>query len=102
EGLFLGGISTLLEYKHPGVVLQAVGLTFGTLAALLLAYSSGLIKATDNLRLGIIAATGGIGLVYLATILLGFFGISIPLIHQSGLVGIGFSVFVVVIAALNL
>lgn len=102
EGLFLGGISTLLEYKHPGIVLQGVGLTFGTLAALLLAYASGLIKATDNLRLGIIAATGGIGLVYLATILLGFFGISIPLIHQSGLVGIGFSVFVVVIAALNL
>ena len=102
EGLALGGISTIFEYQFPGIVLEAVGLTFGTLAALLAAYASGLIKATENFKLGIVAATGGICLVYLASFVLGFFGISIPLIHQSGLVGIGFSVFVVVVAALNL
>ena len=76
--------------------------TFGTLVALLVAYRSGLIKATENFKLGVVAATGGIALVYLATIVLGFFNIQIPYIHGSGLIGIGFSLFVVVIAALNL
>jgi uncharacterized YccA/Bax inhibitor family protein len=102
EGLAMGGISTIFEYQFPGIVIEAVGLTFGTLAALLAAYSSGLIKATENFKLGIVAATGGICLVYVASFVLGFFGISIPMIHQSGMVGIGFSAFVVVIAALNL
>lgn len=102
EGLALGGLSTIFEYKFPGIVLEAVELTFGTLAALLAAYSSGLIKATENFKLGIVAATGGICLVYVAGFVLGLFGISIPLIHQSGPIGIGFSIFVVVIAALNL
>ena len=72
------------------------------LYALLFAYRSGLIKATENFKLGVVAATGGIALVYLATIVLGLFGIKIPMIHDSGIVGIGFSLFVVVIAALNL
>ncbi|MFN0054168.1 MAG: Bax inhibitor-1/YccA family protein [Planctomycetales bacterium] len=102
EGLALGGISSLFEYRYPGIVMPAVGLTFGTLGALLLAYSSGLIKATENFKLGIVAATGGICLFYLVNMVLGFFGMSIPYIHQSGLIGIGFSAFVVVIAALNL
>jgi uncharacterized YccA/Bax inhibitor family protein len=102
EGLFLGGISAYYETAFQGIVVQAVFLTFGTLFALLLAYSSGLIKVTKNFRLGIVAATGGIALVYLASFVLGFFGISIPFIHTSGIIGIGFSVFVVIIAALNL
>jgi uncharacterized YccA/Bax inhibitor family protein len=102
EGLFLGALSSTLEMRFPGIVIQAVALTFGTLFALLMAYKSGLIKATENFKLGIVAATGGIALVYLATIVLGFFGINIPYIHGSGTIGIGFSVFVVVIAALNL
>ena len=88
--------------SSPGIVIQAVALTFGTLFALLLAYKSGLIKATENFKLGVTAATGGIALVYFATIILGFFGVSVPYIHGSGLIGIGFSLFVVVIAALNL
>ena len=102
EGFFLGAISAVFELKYPGIVFQAVVLTFGTLGALLAAYRSGLIRATENFKLGVVAATGGIALVYLASIALGFFGIKIPLIHESGLVGIGFSLFVVVIAALNL
>ncbi|HZH43222.1 MAG TPA: Bax inhibitor-1/YccA family protein [Lysobacter sp.] len=102
EGFFLGAISALFEARFPGIVMQAVLLTFGTLLALLMAYRSGLIRATENFKLGVIAATGGIALVYLATIVLGFFDIRIPMIHESGLVGIGFSLFVVVIAALNL
>ncbi len=69
---------------------------------LLTAYATRLIRATENFKLGIVAATGGIALVYLASFVLSFFGISIPYIHQSGLVGIGFSVVVVIVAALNL
>ncbi|GAB3390514.1 Bax inhibitor-1/YccA family protein [Lysobacter fragariae] len=102
EGLFLGAISAMYNHMYNGIVMQAVLLTFGTLFALLFAYRSGLIKATENFKLGVVAATGGIFLVYLATMVLGLFGIKIPMIHDSGIVGIGFSLFVVVIAALNL
>ena len=102
EGLALGGISAMFEKSYPGIAFQAVGMTFGTLAALLAAYSSGLIKATENFKLGVVAATGGIMLFYLATMVLGFFGIQVPGVFGSGPVGIAFSLFVVVVAALNL
>jgi len=102
QGLALGGISVVFEARYPGIVSQAVFLTFGTLAALLLAYRSGLIKATENFKLGVVAATGGIALLYLLSFILGFFGMNVPLIHSSGTYGILFSAFVVVIAALNL
>jgi len=102
EGFVLGGISAIFEVKYHGIVIQAVGLTFGTLFALLIAYRSGMIKVTQNFRLGVVAATGGILMVYVATWLLGMLGLSVPFIHQSGIIGIGFSAFVVVIAALNL
>jgi len=102
EGFFLGAISALYNHMYDGIVLQAVMLTFGTLFALLFAYRSGWIRATENFKLGVVAATGGIALVYLATIVLGFFDIRIPMIHESGIVGIGFSLLVIVIAALNL
>ncbi len=102
EGLVLGGISAALEGKYPGIVIQAVGLTFGTLFGLLFAYKSGLIRATENFKLGVAAATGGIMIIYLITFVLGFFNIRMPYIHESGLIGIGFSLFVVVVAALNL
>jgi uncharacterized YccA/Bax inhibitor family protein len=102
EGFALGGISAFFEARFPGIVIQAVALTFGTLFCLLLAYKSGIIRATENFKLGVVAATGGIALIYVATLILGFFGISMPYIHESGIIGIGFSVFVVIIAALNL
>jgi uncharacterized YccA/Bax inhibitor family protein len=102
EGVFLGIISAFYEMQFPGLVFQAVLLTFGTLFALLMAYRSGLIKATENFKLGVAAATGGVFLIYMATFILGFFGVSIPYIHGSGTVGILFSLAVVVIAALNL
>lgn len=102
EGFFLGAISAMFELRFPGIVMQAVLLTFGTLGSLLAAYRSGLIKATENFKLGVAAATGGIFLIYLVSFVLSFFGIKVPYIHESGLIGIGFSLFVVVIAALNL
>ena len=103
EGLFLGAVSAMFELRYPGIVMQAVGLTFGTLAALLMAYRSGLIKATENFKLGVFAATGGIALLYLVNIGMRAFGFGgMGFIHDSGLIGIAFSGFVVVIAALNL
>ncbi len=102
EGLVLGAISLSFERTYPGIVFNAVGLTFGVLAALLAAYSSGLIRPSENFKLGIVAATGGIALVYLVSMVLGFFGRAVPFIHDSGPIGIGFSVVVVAIAALNL
>jgi uncharacterized YccA/Bax inhibitor family protein len=102
EGLFIGAMSAIFEQRHPGIVIQATALTFGTLAALLIAYRSGLIKATENFKLGVAAATGGIALVYLANIIMGFFGHAIPMVNGGGAIGIGFSAVVVVVAALNL
>lgn len=102
EGLMLGGLSAFMEGMFPGIVLQAVALTFGTLFSLLFAYKSGLIKVTENFRLGIAAATGGIFLIYMVSFILRFFGTDIPYIHKGGIIGIGFSLFVIVIAALNL
>ncbi len=102
QGLFLGIISAIFEQRFPGIVFQAVSLTFGTLASLLLAYQTGLIKATENFKLGVTAATGGIMMIYLINFAMSFFGSGIPYIHESGTFGIIFSLFVVVIAALNL
>jgi len=102
EGLFLGGVSALFEARYPGIVIQAVALTFGVAFALLLAYTSGLIKATENFKLGIAAATGGVFLVYMVNMVMGFFGASVPYLHSSGPIGIGISLVIVVIAALNL
>jgi uncharacterized YccA/Bax inhibitor family protein len=102
EGLVLGGVSALLELRFRGIAIQAVGLTLGVLVAMLLAYRSGLIKVTDKLRLGIVAATGGIAVFYFLQFILGFFGIHFTMINGATPIGIGFSILVVAIAALNL
>ena len=102
QGLALGGISKFFEVMYPGIVNQAVMLTFGTLGALLLAYRSGLIKATENFKLGVVAATGGIFFVYLISWVLSWFSVRVPLIHSNSNMSILFSIGVVVIAALNL
>jgi uncharacterized YccA/Bax inhibitor family protein len=102
EGLVLGGLSAVFDLKYPGIAMEAVGLTFGTLFVLLVAYRSGLIKVTQKFRLGVVAATGGIMLFYFLEIVLGFFGVNFTTVNGPSLVGIGFSFFVVIIAALNL
>jgi uncharacterized YccA/Bax inhibitor family protein len=102
EGLALGGISAMFESKYHGIAIQAVSLTFGTMFVLLLAYRSGLIPVTQNFRLGVIAATGGIAIFYVVSIVLGFFGIHFTSLFGGGPIGIAFSVIVVIVAALNL
>jgi uncharacterized YccA/Bax inhibitor family protein len=102
EGLALGAISSIFELRFPGIAIQSVSLTFGTLLVLLLAYRSGLIPVTQKFRMGIVAATGGIMVFYLLQFALGFFGVHFASVNGSGIVGIGFSLIVVGVAALNL
>ena len=106
EGLFVGAISLVMEAAYPGIVLPAVSLTFGTLFALLAAYRTGLIKATENFKLGVAAATGAIFVVYIAQFVLGIVGVQVGFLHEAifgaGWLGIGVSVVVIIVAALNL
>jgi uncharacterized YccA/Bax inhibitor family protein len=102
EGLALGGLSALLETKYPGIAIQSVGLTFATLAAMLLAYRSGLIKPTEKFRLGVVAATGAIALYYLVSLGLQLFGVAMPFLQGNSTASIVVSVVIVVVAALNL
>ena len=83
QGVFLGVISMIFNAQYPGIVVQAVFLTFGTLGALLLAYMSGLIKATENFKLGIVAATGGIAILYFINFIMSFFGSGIGIISSN-------------------
>ena len=104
EGLALGGISTIYAHMYTGIVQQAIFLTFGIFLALLFAYKTQIIKATENFKLGVFAATGGIFFFYLISLILSFFGSEISILNPTngGLMSIGFSIFVVIIASLNL
>jgi uncharacterized YccA/Bax inhibitor family protein len=102
EGLVLGWLSSLFNGQYPGIALTAVGLTVTVAVGLLVAYSTRLIRPSENFKLGVFAATAGVALFYLAAIVLRMFGIQMPLIHDNGLLGIAFSLFVVCLAAANL
>jgi uncharacterized YccA/Bax inhibitor family protein len=102
EGLFLGAISALFEARFPGLVMQAVALTFATMFVMLIGYRSGIIKVTQKFRAGIIAATGAVVMVYLISFIFSLFGAGGLIIYSNGIMGIGISLVIVVIAALNL
>ena len=104
EGGLLGGVSFMYNSMYEGIVTNAVFLTLGILISLLIAYRSGLIKPTENFKLGIAAATGGIAIVYLVNFMMGFFGSSMGVmnVENASLMSVGFSLLVVVIASLNL
>jgi len=102
EGLAVGGLSAILEQRYHGIAIQAVGLTFGVLAVLLFAYRMRWIRATAQFRAMVIGATGGIALLYLATMVLGFFHIAVPVLYAASPLGIGISLVIVGVAALNL
>ena len=106
EGFFLGAISAVINdafaAKAPGIVPQAVGLTFAVALTMFALYRFGVIKVTDKLRSVIISATVGIALFYLATLVLGLFHVNVGFMYNSSLLGIGISVFVVIVAAMNL
>lgn len=104
EGLFLGAVSGIVELRFGGgIALQALAATFGTLCGMLFLYQSGLVRATEKFKMGVGAATLGVFAIALASMISSlFFGMPLPYLHGNGLIGIGFSVVVVVIAALNL
>jgi uncharacterized YccA/Bax inhibitor family protein len=102
EGLAIGGISAVLEKRYPGIAIQAVGLTFGVMAALLLAYTTGLIRVTQRFRAIVVGATGAILLLYLTSFVLGLFHVSVPFLQSGSPLSIGVSLVIVCIAALNL
>ncbi|WP_123040911.1 Bax inhibitor-1/YccA family protein [Cohnella candidum] len=102
EGLFLGALSAIYDEQFHGITLQAALLTMSVFLALLLAYKTRVVRATENFKLGVIAATAGIAIVYLINIVLHFFGMNVPYLHDNGAIGIGISLVIVVIAALNL
>jgi len=106
EGLFVGAISAYYDFAFaayaPNIIMNAVGLTFGTCIAMYLLYTFKIIKATAKFKAIVITATTGIFVFYMITLALSFFGISIPFLHESSALGIGFSIFVVALAALNL
>ncbi len=102
EGLLLGGLSAMMEVAYPYIAVQAAALTFGTLAIMLTLYKTRVIRVTEGLKTGIIAATAAIALLYFVGFILNMFGKGIPYIHSTGWIGIGFSLFVVGLAAFNL
>ncbi len=102
EGLFLGSLSGFFEAMYPGIVIKAVALTLTTLFSLLFFYKTGIIKVTQKFRMGVFAATGGIALMYLFSWIAGMFGANLSFLYDSSGLSIGISLFVVVIAALNL
>ena len=102
EGIALGGISFMYQAQYPGIVMNAILLTFAVMALMLFAYTNKIIEVTDKLKTGIMVATGAICLVYLVGFIISFFGSGIPMIHGAGPVGIGFSLVVVGIASFNL
>ena len=102
EGLAMGAISATLERRYPGIAIQAVGATFAVFAAMLVAYRTGLIRATERFRAVVVGATMAIALFYLATMVLGFFHVNTSGMFNGSALGIGISLAVIVVAALNL
>lgn len=103
EGLFLGGVSALFEMRFPGIALESVGLTVGTLVLMLTLYVTRIIRVTRGFALAIVAATGAVALTYLADVLASvFFGTRLPFLHGNGFISIGVSLLIVGIAAFNL
>jgi uncharacterized YccA/Bax inhibitor family protein len=106
EGLFIGGFSVILEDSYPGIVIPAVSLTVAVFIAFLVIYRTHVIRVTDKLRIGIVAATAAVALFYVGTLVLGLLGVNASLVNElmagSGVIGIAFSLFVVGLAAFNL
>jgi uncharacterized YccA/Bax inhibitor family protein len=106
EGLFLGAISAVFDYafrdSYPGIIMQAVLLTFGTAGAMFALYHFGILRATNTFKKVVITATAAVALFYLISMVLRLFGIQMPYLHDNGVIGIGISLVIVTIAALNL
>lgn len=102
QGLAIGAVSGMYERMYQGIIPQAALATLGTTAAMLFAYKTGVLRATNGFILGVTAATGGIALMYVMALILSFFGIQMPFLYTASPIGIAISVVIVIVAALNL
>ena len=102
EGVILGLVSMWFEARYPGIAIQAVALTFGVFGVMLVLYRTGVVKVTQRFRAGVLAATLGIAVVYLVSLVLGLFGVRVPLLNDASPLGILISLAIVTVAALNL
>ena len=102
QGIFLGGITLMYENAFDGIAIQAIGLTFGILASLLVCYKSGLILPTENFRLMLGAAIGGIMILYLINFVMSFFGSTLSFLTSNSPMSIGISFGIVAIASFSL
>jgi uncharacterized YccA/Bax inhibitor family protein len=103
EGLFVGGITAMYAAAFEGIIFNAVSLTFALLFLMLFLYKMEIIKVTEKFRSGVIMATGAVLIVYLASWILGMFGIAdMPFLHDGGMLSIGISIVIIGIASLNL
>ncbi|HEY0046623.1 MAG TPA: Bax inhibitor-1/YccA family protein [Flavobacterium sp.] len=102
EGLFIGGVSTFFETWYPGIVIQAVGATFVTFLVCLGLYKFKIVKVTEQFKSVVIAATLAIATYYIVSMLFSLFTSFVPVHHGNSMMSIGISVFVIIIAALNL
>jgi len=102
EGVLLGALSLLFETQYPGIVRNAIFVTLGVFATMLFLYKIKALQATPAFTKGVLAATGAVFLVYLCSIGMSLFGYTMPFLHEAGIMGIGISLVIVVIASLNL
>jgi len=102
EGLFVGSISAMFAATMDGIVFQAVSLTFATLFSMLIIYKTGIIKVTEKFKAGVMMATGAIMIMYVISIIGSFAGFQVPYLHEGGAMGIGLSLVIIGVAALNL
>jgi uncharacterized YccA/Bax inhibitor family protein len=102
EGVVLGLVSMWFEASYPGIAIQAVALTFGVFGVMLVLYRTGAVKVTQRFRAGVLAATLGIAVVYLVSLVLGLFGVRVPFLNDASPLGILISLAIVAVAALNL
>lgn len=106
EGVFVGGISAMYSYAFtnidPFLIQKSVGLTFGVVLAMYGLYRFGVIRATQKFKAVVFSATAGIAVFYLIALVMRAFGMEMPLLHESSLLGIGISLVIVAVASLNL
>ncbi|CAN5710642.1 Bax inhibitor-1/YccA family protein [soil metagenome] len=102
QGFFVGAISRAYESFERGIVLQAVGATIATFVVMLVLYRTRIIKVTNRFRKIVIGATLGIMVMYLASFVFRLFGAEVNFLRQPSALGIGISVVICIVAALNL
>ena len=102
EGMFIGGISAIFEAQYPGIVIQAVGATFVTFVVCLGLYKYQVVKVTEQFKSVVVAATLAIATYYIISWLVSLFTSYTPVHYGNSMMSIGISVFVIIVAALNL